>query len=142
MSFDIALINGDMKIQSDGSIKTYSDTSKLRQDIIKILLTGLSTNKVYPWYGCNMANDFIAKNIPDNVVFSEINDSVIESINNLVKLQQHQSGFQELSLAEGIYKILNVSASRDISDPRQVNISVSILTKRLTKIEEVFTVIS
>ena len=37
MSFDLALERGDLKINRDGTVKTVSGNSKIRQDIIKIL---------------------------------------------------------------------------------------------------------
>ena len=49
---------------------------------------------------------------------------------------------QKMSLAEMIQVIGDIHAERDIDDQRRVNIVVTILTKRLTKIEEVFTLIA
>ena len=51
MSFDLALERGDIKINRDGSMKTVFGNAKLRQDIMKILLTELGDNKFHPKYG-------------------------------------------------------------------------------------------
>ena len=51
MSFDLSIEKGDIKIGSDGSLSTVSGNNKLRQDIIKILLTDIGDNKFHPKYG-------------------------------------------------------------------------------------------
>ena len=142
MSFDLSLINGDIKLLKNGQVKTCADTAKIRQDVIKIILTALGSNKKHLWYGCNIGGGLLYKNISDTIVFSAIDDSIREALNNLMKLQRYQSGYQEVSSAEFITKVLGISSSRDPADIRQINIKVSLLTKRLTVIEETFTIAS
>jgi phage baseplate assembly protein W len=142
MSFDLEIINSDLKIKNDGSVKTISDTPKLRQDIIKIITTSLGSNKFHPWYGCAIGEATIGKNLPENVLDMEIKSSVEQSLDRLKTLQVAQTATQGVSLAEMIAEIGDIETGRNPIDPRQVNIVVSIMTKRLSKIEEIFTLTS
>ena len=142
MSFDLEIINGDLKIRSDGKIKTITDSAKLRQDIIKIIITSLGSNIFHPWYGCAIGESTIGKNLPENIFEMEIQTSIEQSLSKLKTLQMAQSTGQKVSLAELIAEVGNIQAGRNPIDPRQINIAVTILTKRLTNIEEVFTLIS
>lgn len=141
MSFDLKLVNNDLKISSDGSIDIITDTPKLRQDIIKIILTPQGSLESHPWYGCTI-DDISGQNFPGNIIDSEIRDSIVESLQRLQKLQKAQSVTQRVSLAEIIEVIQDVHAERDIDDGRKINILVSILSKRLSEVSELFTIIS
>ena len=142
MSFDLKIEDSDLKIKGDGTITTVTDTPKLRQDILKIILTSLGSNKFHPWYGCAVGENTIGKNLPQNLLEEEIKSSIEQSLMNLRTLQKAQISSQQVSLAEQIAEIGKIDVGRNPVDPRQINIIVSILTKRLTKIEEVFTVIA
>lgn len=139
MSFDFALINNDLKINPDGTVKTVTDTTKLRQDILKIITTALGSNKFHPWYGCTVSDNIIGKDLPDNLMILEIQTSIAESLEKLKKLQTQQVTSQKVSLAELISSIGGVIAFRSPDDPRQVKIQVTVFTQRLTRIEETFT---
>lgn len=142
MSFDIEIVNSDIKIKADGTVSTVSDTPKLRQDVLKIILTPLGSNKFHPWYGCAVVESIAGRNMPENMVVEEIRTTIGQSLERLKTLQIAQSSGQNVSLAEMISIIGNIESGRNPIDPRQINVLISILTKRLTKIEEIFTVIS
>ena len=141
MSFDLALINGDLKIQPDGTIKTFTDTPKLRQDIIKIILTPLGSNPNHLWYGCSISND-TGKNFPDIMRLARIQANVTQSLDNLKSLQTSQSANQQVSLAELIESVGSIDVERDIVEPRQMNVVVTVFSKRLSQLQELFTIIS
>ena len=140
MSFDLELVNNDLKIKPNRTISTVSDTPKLRQDIIKIIVIPLGSMKNYPWYGCAVGDNIIGKNLPKNIFDSQINESIKKSLENLQMLQQSQSATQKVTAAEMIKMIVDVHAERDIDDPRKINIVVCVLTNRLTKVDEYFTI--
>lgn len=142
MSFDLEITNGDLSIKADGTMRTVTDTPKLRQDILKIILTTLGSNKFHPWYGCSVSNSAIGRNYPDNLLFSEIQTSIKQSLDRLKTLQMAQASGQTVSLAEMIAEVESVEVERNLADPRQLNIRVNVWTKRLTKVEELFTIIS
>jgi len=139
MSFDLALINSDLSLMPDGSIRTVQDTQKLRQDILKIILTQLGSNRFHPWYGCAVSDDVIGSSLPDNILINDIRTSIIQSLDRLKKLQQQQQTYQKVSLAELINTIGRIDVYRDQVDPRQIKIRVEVYSKRLTKVEEIFT---
>ena len=141
MSFDLALSNNDLKINADGTINIVTDTPKLRQDILKIILTPLGSNNNYLWYGCSIGDD-IGKNFPNLLQQTRIQANVTQSLNNLKALQMSQSANQQVSLAELIESIADVNIQRDTTDPRQLNVTVTVLSKRLAQVQELFTIIS
>lgn len=142
MSFDLQIINDDLSILPSGAIRTVTDTPKLRQDILKIIITALGSNRFHPWYGSSVGSDVIGRNLPDNIVDSEIVGAISQSLNRLKALQSAQVSSQSTTLSELITEIGGVRAERNPIDPRQVNVIVTVLTKQLTKIEEVFTIIA
>ena len=143
VSFDLNITDGDLVINADGSIKTISDTPKLRQDIIKIVLTTIGSNRFHPWYGCSVGRDSIGQVLSADILFfSQIQASVSESIKRLKALQASQASTQNVSLAELISEIGLVDAGRNPIDPRQIDIIINVFTKRLTRVEELFTIIS
>ena len=141
MSFDLELVNNDLKINANGTISTLTDTPKLRQDILKIILTPQGSNKNYLWYGCSVGNT-IGLNLTSLLQLTKIQASVMQCLDNLKALQTSQAANQQVSLAELIESIAAVNAERDTTDPRQLNIVVTVLSKRLSQIQELFTIIS
>ena len=142
MSFDLELINGDLSVKADGAIRTVTDSPKLRQDILKIILTSLGSNKFHPWYGCVVTEATIGSNYSDSLMFANLKTEVTQTLERLKTLQLSQASDQNVSLAEMIADIGGVQVERDAADPRQVNVVVTVLTRRLTLIEEVFTITS
>lgn len=142
MSFDLEILNSDLNIKSDGTVRIVSDTPKLRQDILKIIVTSLGSNKFHPWYGCAISDSLIGSAYPDNLIFSEIRTSIYQSLDRLKTLQSAQASGQVVSLAEMIAEIDTIEVERNLSDPRQINVRVVVWSKRLTKVEELFTLIS
>lgn len=142
MSFDLEIVNSDLRVKSDGTVSTITDTPKLRQDVIKMLITTLGSNKFHPWYGCSIGSSMVGQNIPDNMLQLDIQTSIQQSLDKLQSLQQAQMGSQRVTLAETIAQIGNITAGRNPLDPRQVLIQVTVLSKRLSKVEETFTLTS
>lgn len=140
MSFDLSIKNGDIKINSDGTLGTVGGNLKLKQDIIKIILTNLGENKFHPNYGSQAGALKIGYYADDKLVALDIESSVKRSISNLMSLQKSQSQRQALSPGEIIVDVLNVSAGRDEADPRMYNIIVSVLTQELTEVSEFLSV--
>lgn len=142
MSFDFALVGNDLAKLPDGKIRTITDTPKLRQDVLKIILTPLGSNKFHMWYGCTVAEDIIGKNLPDNVMILDIKTSIAQSLERLKTLQMRQATSQKVTLSELINLVGNVNAYRSPEDPRQIKIEVVVYSRRLTKVEEELTLIT
>jgi hypothetical protein len=141
MSFDLKLINNNLAINPDGSLQTVRDNQKLIQDVAKIILTALGSHKIFRWYGSSLKNSLIGEILTESEINVEVNKSIQDSLNNLIALQQSQSRVQYVSAGEIIAAINDISVLRDPDDPRKYDISVYILTRQLTVVEESFQLI-
>ena len=140
MSFDLSIEKGDIKISSSGSVQTVSGNTKLRQDIVKILLTDLGDNKFHPKYGSHVGALQIGHYADSKLMSLDIETSARNALKNLVALQRSQARRQALSPGEVIVDILNVTVKRDEVDPRLYNILVSVLTQELTEVSSLVSV--
>lgn len=139
MSFDLRIENNDLKINPDGSIQTVRDNEKLIQDIIKALLTQVGDNRFFPWYGNSLAGNLVGYILDSNTIASEAERSIQTTLSQLMALQKAQSQTQYVSAGEMIAAIRSVTVLRSNIDPRQIEITVSVLTRKLNIIEETFT---
>lgn len=140
MSFDIRIIKGDIGINNDGSLNLVTGNSKIRQDIIKIMLTPIGDNKFHPTYGSETGVLQIGS-VPDqSITESDLTSSAENAVRKLMLLQREQAKRQFLSPAEVIADIISVSVQRDQVDQRLYNIFISILTEKLETITESITV--
>jgi phage baseplate assembly protein W len=140
MSFDLRIENGDLKINADGTLSTVAGNSKLRQDILKILLTSLGDNKFHPKYGSHVGKLQIGSYVDERIISLDIESSARTALRNLMSLQRSQSRRQSLSPGETIVDILGLEVTRDKADPRLYNIFISVATQSLDKIESSITV--
>ena len=134
MSFDLTIEKGDIKIGLSGSVQIVSGNSKLKQDIVKILLTDLGDNKFHPKYGSHVGALQIGHYADSKLMSLDIEKSARNALKNLMALQRSQSRRQALAPGETIVDILNVTVKRDDVDPRLYNIFVSVLTQELTEV--------
>lgn len=140
MSFDFQLINSDLNIKSDGTIRTVTGINKLKQDIIKIILTPIGSMRLHPWYGSAISDDIIGQNIPEEMLLEEIQASIEQSLDRLKKLQIAQASGQTVSNDELIGLIEGILAQRALYDQRQITVIVSVFSKNLSQVEETFSV--
>jgi hypothetical protein len=140
MSFDLKIVNGDISINSNGDISFVSGNAKLRQDIIKIILTDLGDNKFHSKYGSRFGSLGIGEITDQGLIEGDLKSSIIESLNYLIALQKNQSQRQILSPSEILLQILDVKIERDFSDPRMYSAYISILTQKLEQISEAITI--
>lgn len=134
MSFDLSIEKGDIKINRDGTVKAVSGNAKLKQDIVKILLTDLGDNKFHLNYGSKIGALQIGHYADNTLMSLDIESSARNALQNLMALQKSQQRRQALTPGEIIVDILNVKVNRDQADPRMYNIFVSVLTQELTEI--------
>jgi hypothetical protein len=140
MSFDLKIENGDIKLESDGSVTTVFDNAKLRQDIVKILLTSLGENRYHPGYGSEVGAITIG-HIPDQELLElDLQSSAEDALKKIIALQRGQSRRQFLTPGERLVSVLGVSVQRDTADPRLYNIFISVQTGALTSVTESVTV--
>jgi len=140
MSFDLKIKNGDISLNADGSITTVVGNNKLRQDILKILLTDLGSNKYHKRYGSYIGRLNIGDVADNQIISLDLERSARNAVKNLMALQRAQSSRQSLSPGEIIVDINRVIVERDELDPRLYNVSVSVLTREITDLTASLTV--
>jgi hypothetical protein len=140
MSWDFKLKNGDLSLGASGQPSKVFNDEKLRQDILKIILTPLGTNPAYPWYGSPINSQVIGQILDDKIIKMEASNAVIYALTNLIRLQkdQERSG-QFISPSEAISQILEVLVEKSQFDPRQMNVQVDVATRRANVVSEAFT---
>lgn len=139
MSFDLKIEANDLKINPDGTIQTVRDNDKLVQDIVKALLTTLGSNRFHNWYGSLLSSAMIGQVLDATLAEIEAERTISNTFSNLISLQKAQAQTQYVSAGETIAAIRDISVIRNETDPRQYQITVSVLTKKLTIVEETFT---
>lgn len=140
MSFDLKIEGGDLAITQDGLVDAVVDNAKLRQDIIKILLTKLGENKFHPSYGSEIGILNIGYLADQELIEIDLQSSVRDAILKLIALQKSQSRKQFLTPGERIISLLGSSVQRDEVDPRLYNIFITVQTGSLTALTESVTV--
>lgn len=138
MSFDLKIESNDLILNNDGSVQTVRDNSKLLQDIIKAVLTEIGTNKFHKWYGNALAPSVIGQALDIVTIETEAQRTIQNTLNTLIALQNVQARTQYVSAGETIAAIRSIVVLRDNQDPRQFQISVSVLTRKLTIVEDTF----
>lgn len=136
MSFDLKLQGGDLVIGSNGDLITISDNNKLRQDIVKILLTEVGENKYHPTYGSSVGSLRIGMIQDQNLLESDLRSSVEIALNKLISYQKEQGKKQYLTPGERLLSVENISVSKDDLDPRLWSINISVITGELTRLDE------
>jgi len=139
MSFDLKITNNDLALNPDGTLQTVTNNDKLIQDIIKAILTPIGSNKFFKWYGCALGSRVVGQALDATLTQIEIQRSIQDSLTNLISLQKAQARHQYVSAGESIAAVQEISALRNMEDPRQYEIYVSVLTRKLTIAETTFT---
>ena len=108
MSFDLKIKNGDICLDASGQLSSVSGNQKIRQDIVKILLTNFGDNKFHVRYGSNVGALKIGEVTDQKLIEMDLRRSVEESVRYLISLQRNQARAQYLSLSETILDISNI----------------------------------
>lgn len=140
MSFDLALINSDLSLNTDGTVRTIDKVNKLKQDIVKIVVTPITSVKYHLWYGSSISDNSIGEVMPQNMLYQSLSTAVQESLQKLIRLQRAQATTQKVTRSEMLESIRNISIQRNAEDPRQVNVIVLAISRDYNAIEEVFTI--
>lgn len=139
MSFDLKLVNGDLKIGSNADLATVQDGEKLTQDILKIVTTDLGANVRFPWYGCPISQSMIGRAFDQLFIKTQFTNQLRFAVNNLQKLQAEQlKSDQYVTPMEHIASIQNLLIDRNTIDPRFFNIDLVVLSKAFRRVEARF----
>jgi len=129
MSFDLKLENGNLKIGADADLKTVSNTDKLIQDVLKMVLTPVGANKMQIWYGSNFGKTLIGTPLDLNFTKELAVSQLVASLEVLKTLQQNQAVYQSVSASESILRVLGVRVDHDDFEPRFIRVFLSVLNK-------------
>lgn len=129
MSFDLRILNGDLVI-NNGALGVVTDSAKLIQDILKILLTDVGADPLQPSYGSYLSRSVIGNAMENGAIVQIAKSQINTCLTNLQQLQQLQiKSMQQVSADEQLAAITGISVVRSTFDPRLFNIKVSGLTK-------------
>lgn len=140
MSFDIKLSNGDIVVNNYGEVQIVENLDKLKQDVAKILLTQLGENVYHSWYGSQLTAAVIGRATTARIIARDAEFAISNSLDNLASLQIEQMSFQSLSPQEVIASISDLVVEQELSDPRQWNISLTVLSRSGTEVTENFSI--
>lgn len=138
MSFDLKIVGNDLALNPDGSVQTVRDNEKLKQDILKAILTARGSNRFHQWYGSTVSERTIGQVLEASQLDAEVRVSIQDTLSTLASLQTAQARVQYVSPGETLAGLSDVYAARDATDPRQWSITVVALTRQLTVVEETF----
>jgi hypothetical protein len=80
-------MSNDLQVNPVGDLFSVSGSSKLAQDIQKILLTVQGTNTFFPSYGTNLQN-YVGQKLNDQSVVANIRTEVVNAMNVLNFIRQ------------------------------------------------------
>jgi hypothetical protein len=140
MSYDFTISQGDLKIGPDGDLDKVENTAKLIQDILKIAITPLGSNVLYPWYGSPVAQTLVGNVFDSEFISTIATGQLTNAIDALRNLQQEQSKSQRVTPFEQIAALRNISIERNQVDPRFFSVRINVLTKALSQVSTSFSV--
>lgn len=139
MSFDLKLQNGDL-VLNNGDFDKVVNSDKLIQDILKIALTDIGSNIMFPWYGSSVSKSLIGNVLPTNITLQIAQNQLQNSIENLQNLQNIQiKAYQPVTAEELINGIVDISVNRNSVDLRLFDITIKVLTKSFKTVDATFT---
>jgi phage baseplate assembly protein W len=140
MSYDLQIINGDLVI-NQGELQTLTDSAKLIQDILKILLTDVGADPLQPSYGSYLSRSIIGSPLQNGAIVQIAQSQINSCLITLQQLQRLQvKSMQQVSADEQLAAITGISVVRSSADPRLFNVKVSGLTNGYQPISTQFSV--
>lgn len=112
----------DVHFDTANRVKLIEKREKIRQQLVKILLTNAGDNLLDSEYGCTLS-DSIGQKINEYFA-ANLQFSIIEAINHLVDIQNNYN----LPDTERITSVSDVTATQNADDPREINIVVKVTT--------------
>ena len=138
MSYDLKVSQGDFQIGSDGDIAIVENNEKLIQDVLKIVLTPVGSNKLNPAYGSLVSKSLVGNIFPMDFLSSIASSQIKKALENLQNLQRNQSLFQPISAGEMLAAIQSVTLERNQVDPRFISVVIKLLSGDFNQISTQF----
>lgn len=137
MSFDFKLQNADIQIGANGDIATVESSEKLTQDILKIISTPRGGNVFFPWYGSPISQSLVGTAFETKFISAMASEQLRTSLETLQSLQEEQQKdpAQVVTAQEQIAAITNINVSRNVTDPRFFNVTLTVLSKAFRRVQ-------
>ncbi|HVI40694.1 MAG TPA: hypothetical protein VM577_08540 [Anaerovoracaceae bacterium] len=140
MSFDFFIQQGDIVIGEDGDIQKVENTTKLEQDILKMVITPLGSNIFHTWYGSAITKSLVGTSFDMQMTSTIASGQLRTALETLQKLQKLQASAQIISPSEQIAAIQKVQIERNAVDPRFFTIIIKVVAKDLSSVQTRFNV--
>ena len=141
MSFDLKILQGDLKISPQGDLQKVEDNEKLIQDISKMAVTPVNGNPFHPWYGSHLNKSLIGNVFDFNMTSSLASNQLRRSMETLQNLQKNQIKLgQIVTPGEILSAIRSIKIERNQVDPRYFSVSIDVLTKALNAVTTTLTI--
>lgn len=116
-------IMNDLAFDSGGRLRQVTGLDKVRQQVVKAILTALGANQFHPDYG-STAQELIGQKF-DIFAQLKLQQTIQGAVQGLIAEQQ---SIVNLPLDETITRISNLQVSQASSDPRTLNVLIKIQT--------------
>lgn len=136
-TYDFLLTDNDIQLTHNGGVKLVTREKKLKQDLEKIVLTEINSNKYHSNYGSELMS-VVGEPLPPDIMETEVFHSINTAVENLILLQEEQSKQQLLDPTERIDSVENISVERDKIDPRKYYVFVEVITASQEKLTTSF----
>lgn len=132
-----APIQKDINVTPQGRLDTSIGSDKVREEVLKALLTLQGANQFQPSYGSLLSSSIGQK----FTVLTQFNlqQSIQSAIDFLIQQQQAQP---TIPLTEVILRLNSVTMQEDPTDPRTIRIVISILTGTYTNVTVTFGIVT
>jgi hypothetical protein len=141
MSFDLKIVNGDLSLGSNKDLAKVENSEKLIQDILKICITPVGSNPYNPWYGSALSKGLIGNTLDDRFLKIMGSSQISSVLGNLKSLQQEQARTsQKITASEHIAAVEAANIERSQTDLRFFRVSISVVSKALTRVNTGFKV--
>ncbi len=130
-------IQKDVNINEQGRIDTLIGKDKVRQAVLKALLTTSGNNTFHPTFGSLLSNAIGQK----FDLFTQFNlqQSIQDAVDFLVQQQQLDP---TIPLNETIFRVSSVDLSVDKDDPRTIKVALKILTGSYEEVPITFAILT
>jgi phage baseplate assembly protein W len=134
MSFDVAIVNGDLSIDDLGQLALVRDINKVAQDVVRVITTTKGSDPLNTSYGISSLTRAIGAMQATGTLAATLEAEITTSLNNLIAEQDRLALIQTLTTAERIQQIDSVVVTLEPADPRQLNVAISMTLESLEPI--------
>lgn len=130
-------IQKDVNINEQGRFDVVTGRDKVRQSVLKALLTITGSNQFHTTYGSLLSN-IVGQKFD---IFTQFNlqQSIQDAVEFLIAQQQQQIS---IPLAELILRVSSVDVQQDPTDPRTIQVVIKILTGAYQEVPISFVIIT